>query len=261
MTDRGAPRQGGLGAACAAALLRSFVALSCALACASTPPAPLLEGAERVAILSGGPPPSPDLRARGRGESALRGAGSGVLEAVAPCSNTGGEGDFAALGVILCLGLATMIGGIGGGMVGVLEGLPADAVRGLNAELDEHLRDEDLQSQFIEILSDRIARVRETTQEDPDLVLWVRLRQVRLAQHPDRKLSLELAARVELEFPRLVSDGRRYERAYRFEGTSRHVDRWLEDEGAGVVKQLREAFGGLADEVVRDLWGRQSGLR
>lgn len=229
--------------------------LACALACASAPPAALLDRVDSVALISGGASLREKPHARGRGESALLGAGSATAEAIGQCGGAGGHGDFAAVGLVLCLGLATLIGGLGGGVAGALEGLPSEAVRELNDAIEQHLAQEDLQSQFLQILSARVARLRTVSNNDPDLVLVVTLREVRLEQHVGRQLSLALAASVQLEFPELPSGKRSYERGYRYEGRRRHIDGWLAERGSGVITELRAAFAGLSDEIVHDLWG------
>ena len=234
-------------------LLRCSVALLCMVACGSVPPASFLESVQRVAILPEGPPPG-GLRARGRIESAFRGAGSASAEAISQCGNAGGGGDFAAVGLILCVGLATTLGGIGGGVLGAMEGLPAEAVRELNEDLEAYLRQQSLDGEFVRILSDRIASRRAVSTDHPDLVLFVRLREVRLEQHTKRQLSLALAASVRLEFPEISSSKRRYERGYQYESMRRDVDTWLAGHGAGVAEQIRSAFAGLSDEITRDLW-------
>lgn len=178
------------------------------------------------------------------------------MDAIGQCGNAGGSGDFAGIGVILCVGLATIVGTIGGAVVGAMKGLPREDLGELNAELDEYVRlHERPQDRLIEVLSDRIGAIRELSSRDPDLLLGVRLDEVRIDQHPGRELSLVVAARVEIELPKSTADdGRRYERGYRFAGTRRPVEDWLERRGAGVAARVDEAFAGLADEIVRDLF-------
>jgi len=232
-----------------------ILALVSTLACAGLPPASVLDGVERVFVVSAGPPSTRDLRARGRGESALRGAGSGTAEALGSCGNAGGGGDFAVVGLVLCLGLAGIIGGLGGGVLGAMEGLPPDAVRELNVAIEERLGQEDLEGGFLRMLSERIPPPRRASSDDPDLVLRVRIRELRLEQHGGQELSLSLAAAVQLDFPRLASGKRRYERSYRYAAERQPIERWLAGDGAGVSERLRDAFAGLADEIVDDLWG------
>ncbi len=229
------------------------LAVLCALGCVSTPPADLLERAERVAVVSRGSAAAGDLRARGRLESSVRGAGNATAEAIGICSSSGGDGDFAAFGMLLCLSLATLVGGVAGGVAGASAGLPAQTVEELNRELEAYLATRDLQEEFVRVLGEQIAPLRELTFEDPELVLEVELRKARLRQHAGGRISLELETATRLTFPSAPGE-RAYSRNDRYEGSRQHVDEWLANHGSGVAEQLASGFGSLSSQIVRGLW-------